>query len=100
MKDAPDIECITIEPPRPRRRRGAQPGNRLALKHGAYGAEMTAFKARARALIRTVNATLAQFKAARRVERAAARNPEYDRGITVPALESQRLETLVREDLP
>jgi hypothetical protein len=83
-----------------RRRRGAQPGNRLALKHGAYGGEMIAFKARTRALIRQVNATLAQLKAARRAERAAARNPEYDAGITIPALEPQRRETLVREDPP
>jgi hypothetical protein len=71
MTDTPDIEPFPTGRRRGlpavagRRRRGAQPGNRLALKHGAYGGEMLAFKARARALIREVNATLAQLKAAR-----------------------------------
>jgi hypothetical protein len=100
MKRGPDIDHATIEPAPAKRRRGAQPGNRLALKHGRYGGEFTAFKARVRTLVRDVNATLAQLKAARRAKAAGAvtRNPEYDGRITVPALEPQRPETLVRED--
>jgi hypothetical protein len=66
MKDTPDIDAQPA-----RRRRGAQPGNKLALKHGGYGGEMLAFKARTRALIREVHGTLAALKAARRAAGAA-----------------------------
>jgi hypothetical protein len=65
MKHAPDIERGTGPEP-PRRRRGAQPGNRLAFKHGRYRGEMIVFKARVRTLMREINATLAQVKAERR----------------------------------
>ena len=47
-----------------KRRRGAQPGNRLAQTHGARSREMNALRLWARALIRGANAALAAHKAA------------------------------------
>jgi hypothetical protein len=48
--------------PPAKRQRGAQPGNRLALKHGARAREINALKARVRAIVREANVALAAYR--------------------------------------
>jgi len=59
----PPLASLAGEESPAKRRRGAQPGNRLALKHGARAREINALKARVRAIVREANVALAAYRA-------------------------------------
>jgi hypothetical protein len=72
VSDAPNVEPSGFEAAGPKRRRGAQPGNRLAQTHGGRARELNALKARVRTIVREANAALAALRASRAKEEQAS----------------------------
>ena len=58
----PPLASLAGEESPAKRRRGAQPGNRLAQTHGRRARELKALKARVRAIIREANVALAAYR--------------------------------------
>jgi hypothetical protein len=61
-REAPPDPPETSPPPVPRRRAGAKPGNRNALRHGRYTVERRAWRARMYAILKGAKTALEQTR--------------------------------------